>query len=305
MDFAHHFSDRNIPFGIASSTHRNPQAVTRIRNVVLFLNDLQDHGVFDGSNDLPKGTFNKPTLNEFAALPKTLHQLVRSTIRDIFRTGGFEGFPSTSQEDVASVTMHLPVEIRDFADFSCSLHHVTNAGRIITGSTRPPPGFFKFPIGYQGRTSSIVISGTDIERPCGQFRDLAVPDPLAEDAITFGPSQKVDYEVELAAIIGKPLAMKERLQAKDAHQHIFGFVILNDWSARDIQGFEMNPLGPFNGKSLGTSISPWIVTLDALEPFRTKAAAQTSIPSYLTDPASSTYSITMEVEIVTGWLRTR
>ncbi|RSL82382.1 hypothetical protein CEP51_005199 [Fusarium floridanum] len=298
MDFSHHFSDQNIPFGIASSSkHQNPQAVTRLGNTVLFLSDLQDHGLF---SSLPKGVFKQDTLNEFAALPRSQSVEVRETIQNVFCQDGIEGFPSTAREDVSLVTMHLPVEIKDFSDFSCSLEHVTNAGRIVVGSTQPPPSFFKFPIGYQGRTSSIVVSGTDIERPMGQFRDKSVADPLSEKAIVYAPSRQVDYEVELAAIVGKPLPMKQRLNAEDAEEHIFGFVILNDWSARDIQGFEMNPLGPFNGKSLGTSISPWVVTLEALESFKTSTCLkQELLPSYLRRSKPSTYSITMEVEILT------
>ncbi|KAL2681098.1 hypothetical protein Neosp_008701 [[Neocosmospora] mangrovei] len=287
MDFSHHFSDENIPFGIASSDkHHDPQAVTRLGTTVLFLADLQDNGLFGG---LPKNVFKQSTLNEFAALPRSKSVKVRKKIQDVFRQGGIEGFLSTAQEDVSLVTMHLPIEIKDFS------------GRIVIGSTKPPPSFFKFPIGYQGRTSSIVVSGTDIERPMGQFRDKSVTDPLSEKAIIYGPSRQVDYEVELAVIVGKPLPMKQKLNAKDAEEHIFGFVILNDWSARDIQGFEMNPLGPFNGKSLGTSISPWVVTLEALEHFKTGASPQQkSLVSYLRSSKPSTYSITMEVEILTG-----
>ncbi|KAM0435867.1 hypothetical protein ACHAPT_002758 [Fusarium lateritium] len=216
MDFSHHFSDRNIPFGIASSAnHQNPQAVTRLGNTVLFLADLQDHGLFGG---LPDGVFEQDTLNAFAALPKSECLAVRKVIQDVFRQDGIGGFPATAQEHVSSITMHLPVEIKDFS------------GRIVVGSTQPPPSFFKFPIGYQGRTSSIIVSGTDIERPTGQFRDKSVTDPLSEKAIVYAPSEQVDYEVELAAIVGKPLPMKQRLNAEGAEEHIFGFVILNDWS---------------------------------------------------------------------------
>ncbi|KAF4339638.1 fumarylacetoacetate hydrolase [Fusarium beomiforme] len=281
-DFAHHFTEKNIPFGIASSgTHKNPQAVTRLENTVVFLNDLVDH-LFKSIDGLPLGVFSEPTLNSFAALSKTVHQNVRKQIQQTYQQGGLDGFPSHSKEDVKAVTMHLPVEIKDFADFSCSLDHVINAGRIVVNNGTPPPGFFHFPVGYQGRTGSIVVSGTDIERPYGQFKNPTAKE--GENPIIYGPSQKVDYEVELAAVVGKPLAMKQRLHAKDAEDHIFGFVILNDWSARDIQGFEMFPLGPFN---------------DALEPFRTKAAAQKSISaSYLQHPNSSTFSITMKVEVL-------
>ncbi|KAL6912781.1 hypothetical protein FSHL1_010464 [Fusarium sambucinum] len=292
-DFSHHFSDKNIPFGIASSaTHTNPQAVTRLGNTVVFLSDVEFKGV-EGLT----GVFSQPTLNAFAALPKSVYQDVRKQIQSAHQKNGLDDFPSGSKEDISAVTMHLPMEIKDFADFSCSLDHVINAGRIVVNNPNPPPGFFHFPVGYQGRTSSIVVSGTDIERPYGQFRNPNAAN--GESGVIYGPSQKVDYEVELAAIIGKPLSMKQRLNAKDAEEHIFGFAILNDWSARDIQGFEMSPLGPFNGKSLGTSLSPWIITLDALDSFRTRSPAQQTLAaSYLQHPNPSTFSITMKVEVL-------
>ncbi|KAJ4120089.1 hypothetical protein NW768_010372 [Fusarium equiseti] len=294
-DFSNHFSEKNIPFGIASSaTHEKPQAVTRLGNTVIFLQDLVNE-LFKDIEGLTGDVLGQPTLNAFAALPRSVHQDVRSQIQSTYQKGGLDVFPAGSKEDINAVTMHLPMEIKDFADFSCSLDHVINAGRIVVNNPHPPPGFFHFPVGYQGRTSSIVTSGTDIERPYGQFRNPA------DGSIIYGPSQKVDYEVELAAVIGKPLGMKQRLNAKDAEDHIFGFVILNDWSARDIQGFEMSPLGPFNGKSLGTSISPWIITLNALDPYRTRSPAQQTLSaSYLQHPNPSTFSITMKVELLTN-----
>ncbi|CAG7562785.1 unnamed protein product [Fusarium equiseti] len=292
-DFSHHFSEKNIPFGIASSaSHKDPQAVTRLGNTVVFLQDLVNE-LFNDVQELTAGVLSQPTLNALAALPKIVHQNVRNQIQSAYQKDGLDAFPIGSREDINAVTMHLPMEIKDFADFSCSLDHVINAGRIVVNNPHPPPGFFHFPVGYQGRTSSIVTSGAEIERPYGQFRN-----PV-DGSIIYGPSQKVDYEVELAAIIGKPLGMKQRLNAKDAEDHIFGFVILNDWSARDIQGFEMSPLGPFNGKSLGTSISPWIITLDALDPYRTRSPAQQTLSaSYLQHPNPSTFSITMKVELL-------
>jgi fumarylacetoacetase len=153
-------------------------------------------------------------------------------------------------EDITQVEMHMPVTVGDFAgmyelvtlvttnaspnsspDFSCSLEHVKNAGRIIINDERPPPAFFNFPIAYQGRASSVVVSGTDVERPMGQYRDKAAPTAADEPKpVVFGPSRAVDYELEFAAIIGKPLSMRQRLNAVDAGEHIFGFVVLNDWS---------------------------------------------------------------------------
>ncbi|RXG42823.1 hypothetical protein VDGE_09808 [Verticillium dahliae] len=253
-EYAHHFSQKNVPFGIASSPARQrPRAATRIGNTVIWLEALHQNGFFSDIEGLPDDAWSHEILNSFASLPKSVQSSVRRELQDAFERNGIDAFPVSATEDIGAVTMHLPVAIGDFADFSCSLEHVKNAGRIIVNDERPPPAFFNFPIGYQGRASSIVVSGTEIERPWGQFRNPQAMGPDAsenEPSIIFGPSQKMDYELELAAIIGKPLPMRQRLNAVDADEHIFGFVILNDWSSRDIQGFEMMPLGPFNVKDL-------------------------------------------------------
>ncbi|ERS97069.1 fumarylacetoacetase [Sporothrix schenckii ATCC 58251] len=299
-DYAGHFSDRNIPFGIASSAaHPQHQAATRIGNAVVFLADLAHAGTFASVAGLPGGVFAEATLNSFAALPQTVHTAVRTTIQALWRQGGDGGgpslFPRNSVEDISAVTLHLPVHVSDFADFSCSLEHVQNAGRIIIQDGTPPPGFFHFPIAYQGRASSVVVSGTPIERPVGQFRDRSTTPPT----VVAGPSRQLDYEMEFAAVVGRPLPMRQRLAAADADPHIFGFVVLNDWSARDIQGFEMVPLGPCNGKNAGTTISPWIVTLDALAPYVVQAAPTTTatVQPWLADPTRTTYDVQMQVAV--------
>ncbi|KAH6649276.1 hypothetical protein F5144DRAFT_588034 [Chaetomium tenue] len=312
-DYAHHFSARNIPFGIASSKkHPKPQAVTRIGNSVIFLHECHTGSeLFEGIDGLPRRIFADETLNQFAALPKATHRNVREAIQSVCQNGNLDvsKLPAGSVEDITKVEMHMPVSVGDFAalslmttDFSCSLIHGKNAGRIVINDARPPPAFFHFPIAYQGRASSVVVSGTDIERPQGQYRDKSAPTAANEPKpVVYGRSNAVDYELEFAAIIGKPLRMGRRLNAVDADDHIFGFVILNDWSARDIQAFEMTPLGPFNGKSFGTSISPWIVTLDALEAFKTEGQKPVvDIPKYLQDPELRTYAIQMQVELLSG-----
>lgn len=172
---------------------------------------------------------------------------------------------------VSDVKYHLPVHVGDFSDFSCSRDHVLNAGEAVQGVRQLPPGFLHFPVGYGGRSSSILPPGTSVRRPLGQYR--------TQDGVAFGLSRAVDFELEVAVVIGKPSKFTEPVNINDAEEHIFGFLLLNDWSARDIQGFEMNPLGPFNGKSFGTSISPWIVTLDALEPFRTASPVRELTPA--------------------------
>ncbi|SPQ25601.1 aa146949-21a9-4667-8181-d3948aef2746 [Thermothielavioides terrestris] len=303
-EYAHHFSDRNVPFGIASSKkHPEPRAVTRLGNSVIFLHDCLTSGLFEGINGLPGEVFANDTLNQFAALPKLVQRSVRQVIQDQYRKrGDVSSFPPGSVEDITEVQMHMPVSVGDFADFSCSLAHVKNAGRIIINDARPPPAFFNMPIAYQGRASSVVVSSTDIERPMGQYRDKTAPAIANEPPpVVYGPSRAVDYELEFAAIVGKPLPMRQRLNAVDADEHIFGFVILNDWSARDIQGLEMAPLGPFNGKNFGTTISPWVVTLDALEPFQTTGPPPAvAIPPHLQDPSLRTYAVRMQAEILAG-----
>ncbi|KAJ9144560.1 Fumarylacetoacetase [Pleurostoma richardsiae] len=293
-----HFSDRNIPFGIAcSKTHPERQAVTRLGDSVLFLSDLAAHGLFSKIKGLPDGVFSHDFLNAFAALGRSISRAVREVIQEIFRNGGLGAFPQGAVEELDAVTMHLPVYISDFTDFSCSVEHVKNAGRIIIDDERPPPAFFNFPIAYQGRASSVVVSGTPIQRPMGQYRDKTT----SGAPVVFGQSRAVDYELEFAAVVGKPLAMRQRLKATEADDHIFGFVVLNDWSARDIQAFEMTPLGPANGKNLGTTISPWIVTLDALEPFRLPSPPRTlSVPPHLDDGGNGAYAVRMQAEVVVG-----
>jgi fumarylacetoacetase len=254
-DYAHHFSVHNVPFGIASSkAHPKPQAVTRLENSVIFLHDCHHNGFFSGIDGLPQDIFTHGALNEFAALPKPTQQHVREAVQATYRNGdaGLSKFPPPSLEDITQVEMHMPVTVGDFSgmklrphtfvmntppnnspDFSCSLEHVKNAGRIIINDERPPPAFFNFPIAYQGRASSVIVSGTDVERPMGQYRDKAAPTTADEPKpVVFGPSRAVDYELEFAAIIGKPLPMRQRLNAVDAGEHIFGFVVLNDWSGK-------------------------------------------------------------------------
>ncbi|KAI5460934.1 hypothetical protein BGZ63DRAFT_425397 [Mariannaea sp. PMI_226] len=300
-DYESHFSLANIPFGIASSKKRpEPRCVTRLANQVIFLDSLALQEVFEEIPELPKGIFAEPTLNTFAALPRSVQQSVRHVIQHTLTDQTTEAAWRNHAEHAQDVVMHLPVSIGDFTDFSCSLNHVQKAGQIMAAQTSAPPSFYKFPMCYQGRASSIVVSGTPIERPVGHFWDSSERHTLTRDrSVVFGPSRKLDYEVEVAVIVGKPLPMGARLNATDADDHIFGFVLMNDWSARDIQGFEMMPLGPVNGKNFGTSISPWVVSLEALEPFRiTAPITHSAVAAHMIDPTASTYSIILKVEII-------
>ncbi|KAL1957496.1 hypothetical protein VTO42DRAFT_5959 [Malbranchea cinnamomea] len=298
-----HFGINNIPFGVASLLSENaPQCVSRVGNKVIFLASLAKAGFFAAIEQPLEEIFSEQTLNKFAALPKKVHRNVRSAIQNAFKTD--QPLPEGSAVDISEVKMYLPVAVGDFTDFSASREHVLNAGEIIIGKRELPPAFLSFPVGYAGRSSTIVVSGTPIERPVGQFinRDDKTP------TVICAPSRKVDFELEVGAIIGRPVEIGQRVAAADADEHIFGLVLLNDWSARDIQAYEMNPLGPFNGKNFGTTISPWVITLDALAPFKVPGPPREEpVASYLRDPLNETYSITLTVDIRAGkwWPYTR
>jgi fumarylacetoacetase len=181
--------------------------------------------------------------------------------------------------------------VGDFSDFSCSRDHVLNAGEAVLGVRELPPGFLYFPVGYGGRCSSIMPPGSGVLRPSGQFR--------SPSGVSFGPSRAVDFELELACVIGQPSQYGKPVEINVAEEHIFGFLLLNDWSARDIQGLEMNPLGPFAGKSFGTSISPWIITPDALAPYRVAAPSkEIMLAPYLQHSSrEGSYAIEMKAAI--------
>ncbi|KAL2860753.1 fumarylacetoacetate hydrolase family protein [Aspergillus lucknowensis] len=294
-EYSHHFSLNNLPYGVASSPVHPQQCATRLHNTVIFLGALQKSGFFNGVSSLPNNIFAEHTLNAFAALPNSIHAAVRTHLQSALQPG-VESLPANSTADITAVTMHLPVSIGGFTDFSCSLNHVQNAGRAILNDPSPPPGFFHFPIGYGGRASTVAVSGTPIIRPNGHFYDRTSPTPKT---VIYGPSRALDYEMELGAVIGRPLEREKCVKAKDAEEHIFGFVILNDWSARDIQGLEMIPLGPLNGKAFGSTISPWIVTIDALSPFKAPGPEpRVTLPDHLQEERDFNYDINMSVELL-------
>ncbi|HEX5282600.1 MAG TPA: fumarylacetoacetase [Bryocella sp.] len=166
------------------------------------------------------------------------------------------------------VQFALPVEIGDYTDFYASIHHATNVGKLFRPDQPLMPNYKWVPIGYHGRASSIVVSGTPVKRPCGQMK------PPSADAPTFGPSKQIDFELELGAYIGEGNALGSSIDIDDAEQHLFGVSLVNDWSARDIQAWEYQPLGPFLGKSFSTTVSPWVVTMDALDPYRVPLAVR-------------------------------
>ncbi|KAH8594882.1 hypothetical protein B0O99DRAFT_623859 [Bisporella sp. PMI_857] len=286
------FTIANIPFGIIS-TNANPnlRCATAIGNFALDLAAYSQKGylsslIFEGSI---VDVFNQPTLNTFAALPHSFRRDVRKAIiRDITS--------SQIEEDclvlLDQVTMHLPMHIEGYSDFYCSLEHCHNCSTMAVGAAIPKNWFYA-PSVYNSRVSSVVPSPHPIRRPRGvYYKEGDVP--------TYGPSQELDFELEMGYFVSKPVEYGSELRITEADEHIFGFVLLNDWSARDLQVFEMKPLGPFHGKGFGTSISTWIVTMDALEAFRCSPKTKQDPPPFphLEWPRSESGTIDIKLRVV-------
>lgn len=292
------FTLENIPFGIGS-TEGAPRAATRIGNKVIDLDALHKAGLFSSIN-LPEGIFSKKVLNDFIELGKPITNAVRVRIQELFAADNGElrdneALRVDALRNVNQVQMHLPVRVGDYTDFYSSREHATNVGTMFRDPNNALlPNWLHIPVGYHGRASSIVISGTPIHRPKGQTKaDDA-------DAPTFGPSRLLDFELEMAFVVGKKNDMGSSVSVEEAEDHIFGMVVFNDWSARDIQKWEYVPLGPFLGKSFASSISPWIVTMEALEPFRSASPKQEpKVLPYLEMKKDHNFDISLEAIIET------
>ncbi|TKA24200.1 hypothetical protein B0A50_05964 [Salinomyces thailandicus] len=291
-----HFGINNIPFGVGSSNaHPHPTCVTRFGDSVIFLHEISDRLKLSAVAGLPSNVFAEASLDAFAALGRQAHQAVRTRLQHaIANDETLSSLPKGAIEPIDQVKMHLPVNVGDFTDMSCSHHHVQNASEAMTGKRSAPPAFFNMPIGYAGRCSSLDISGTPVERPLGQYW-AGKP---GESEVVFGPSKKMDFELELGCVVGKPVSRKQRVLASQADEHIFGYVLVNDWSARDIQALEMIPLGPLNGKNAGTTVSPWVITPDALRGFKAASPArrQATLP-YLCDSGNEAIDVKLEVQV--------
>ncbi len=295
------FPLQNIPFGIFSKEATRPRPATRIGDTVIDLKVLAERGYFD-SLRLPDLTvFDQPVLNDFIAMGKPWTGLVRNRIIELFT--GMSTMLSHDPETVRlalvpadEAMMHLPVEIGDYTDFYSSEEHATNVGKMFRDPANALlPNWKHIPVGYHGRASSVVITGTDIKRPRGQTRadDKDLPD--------FGPTRQLDFELEMGFIVSKGTVLGESVPTNEAEDYIFGLVLFNDLSARDIQKWEYVPLGPFLSKNFGSVISPWIVTLEALEPFRTPGPVQVpEVLPYLRYEGWKNYDINLEVAIEAG-----
>ncbi|MDX5448394.1 MAG: fumarylacetoacetase [Bacteroidota bacterium] len=289
------FPIQNLPFGVFIPNDDIITTGTRIGDTAIDLSALHQLGFFKGM-DLPDDIFLQDTLNEFIALGKETWRSVRNRLSDIFEKDNPELRDRKELHEqvlfpVSEVQMLMPVFVQDYTDFYSSREHATNVGTMFRDPKNAlMPNWLHLPVGYHGRSSSIIISGIDVHRPKGQTLPPDATEPV------FGPSKRVDFELEMAFVTteGKPLG--QSISTAEAEDYIFGMVIFNDWSARDIQKWEYVPLGPFLAKNFASSISPWIVTLDALEPFRTAGPKQEpQVLDYLKYQGDKNFDIDLEV----------
>ncbi|MBX2915987.1 MAG: fumarylacetoacetase [Cyclobacteriaceae bacterium] len=294
------FPIQNLPFGIFKTPYLSAVAGVAIGDYVLDLVYLHENGYFDGLG-LPPGIFNQKYLNDFIALGRKTTRAVRNRVSELLRADVDELQQNIAAREIAlipvsEVQMQLPVQIPNYTDFYSSEEHATNVGSMFRDPKNALlPNWKHLPVGYHGRASSIVVSGTNLHRPKGQIK---LPD---SDFPVYCPSQKLDFELELAFITSKANSLGTPISTGEAEDYVFGFVLFNDWSARDIQQWEYVPLGPFLGKNFGSTISPWIVTLDALEPFRVGGPLQfPHVLPYLAFEGNKNFNIQLEVLIQPG-----
>lgn len=292
------FPIQNIPFGVFLTRDDVITIGTRIGNTAIDLGAMHQLGYF---RDIPltDDIFLQDTLNDFISDGKKTWRLVRNRIAEVFDLKNQELQQHADHRkiilfDLDEIEMQLPVQIGDYTDFYSSKEHATNVGRMFRDPDKALlPNWLHLPVGYHGRSSSIIPSGSPVRRPNGQLLPKGAETPV------FGPSTQVDFELEMAFVTTDANVLGDPIPVKEAEDYIFGLVLFNDWSARDIQKWEYVPLGPFLGKNFASSISPWIVTLDALEPFRTASPKQDPQPlPYLQQEGKRTFDIQLEVDLI-------
>ena len=291
------FPVQNIPFGIGSWNGEPPVPVTRVGDTVIDLSVLAEAGLLEGMR-IPAPAFRAADLNALMRGGKPMMRALRERLSELFRHDNATlRDDSTLREDALlaadQVVMALPVTIGDYTDFYSSRQHAYNVGCMFRDPANAlMPNWLHLPVGYHGRASSIIASGVPFHRPCGQYK------PSPDAAPVYGPSRQLDFELEVGFITfdGKPLG--QRISTTEAEEHIFGLVLFNDWSARDLQAWEYVPLGPFLGKNFASSMGPWIIALDALEPFRTAGPKQEpAVLPYLSCSGSGHFDIALEMGI--------
>ena len=296
-DPATDFPIQNLPYGVFC--HRQQTRIgVAIGNQILDLHACADQGLLQGLPDELVKAVCEMRLNPLMSLGGHSWSALRSRLSALLNADAADSQTRDRVEPLLiamnEATMQLPAEIGDYTDFYASIHHATRVGKLFRPDNPLPPNYKYVPIGYHGRASSIVVSGNEIRRPCGQTR-IAAAEPF------FGPSQSLDYELEVGVFIGPGNTMGQRIEIAEAEQHIFGLCLVNDWSARDVQSWEYQPLGPFLAKNFATTISPWIVPLEALGPYRVAAferpAGDPAPLNYLASPLSHLGGIDLTLEV--------
>ena len=291
------FPIQNIPFGVFLTRDDIITIGTRIGDYAIDLGALHQLGYFDGI-PLTDDIFLQDTLNDFIADGRKTWRSVRNRIAEIFDKNN-DALKSNEEHrkiilfTLDEIEMQMPVQVGDYTDFYSSKEHATNVGKMFRDPDNALlPNWLHMPVGYHGRSSSIVPSGIPLHRP--QSQKL----PKGADKPIYGPSRLLDFELEMAFVTTAGNHLGEPIRVNEAEEYIFGMVLFNDWSARDIQKWEYVPLGPFLGKNFGSSVSPWIVTLDALEPFRTEGPKpEQELLPYLQSEGKKSYDIDLEVAI--------
>jgi len=283
----HPFPLNNLPCGVFSTTGEDPRCGVAIGDYVLDVSALEDEGLLT----LPGAPYlDVPFWNDLMEAGPAVWAALRARLTALLAEGAKDRAKVEPHlVPMAKVELHLPFLVSEYTDFYAGKHHAMNVGTMMRGAENAlPPNWLHIPIGYNGRASSVVVSGTPVRRPWGQVKgpDHAVP--------AFQPSRRFDIELEMGAVVGTP--SQGPVTVAEADAMIFGYVLLNDWSARDIQGWEYQPLGPFQSKATATTISPWIVMKAALEPFRTSTPArEVPLLPHLQEPGPMLYNIPLEV----------
>lgn len=285
------FPLNNLPYGVFSTEGTAPRCGVALGDYVIDLAALEAAKMIDAGTGEP--VFNRPALNDFMAAGKEAWDAVRARLQEILAKGATETLPGGACPLRSAVKMHMPFQVAEYTDFYAGRHHAFNVGTMFRGPENAlPPNWLHIPIGYNGRASTVVVSGTDIRRPLGQMK------PHGSDENIFAPCRRLDIELEMGAVVGLPSRMGEPITVNEADDMIFGYTLLNDWSARDIQAWEYQPLGPFQAKAFATSISPWVVTKAALEPFRCKTPEREFVLlPYLREMKPLLYDINLEVKM--------
>lgn len=292
------FPLQNFPFGIFSTSGTEPRACTRLGDYVIDLNALAWTGYLDdiGIND--HSVFAQSVLNNFIALGKPAWKAIRKRLIELFSVeddslSGNIRHKESVLVHISKATLHLPLRIGDYTDFYSSIEHATNVGMMFRDPANALlPNWRHLPVAYHGRTSSIVISGTSVVRPKGQIKPSDATSPI------FSPTFQFDFELETAFVIGRNTELGSSIPVNEAEDYIFGLLLFNDLSARDIQSWEYVPLGPFLSKNFASAVSPWIVTMEALEPFRIKGPDQEpEVLPYLASEGARNFDIQLEVLI--------